>query len=392
MGIGMGTGSVRPGATTWDPRARQDTVLTRRRFLRALVVSGAALPLTSALAACGNDDSPDNPDGANSPNTGTTTSPTTTKATAIATPGTFPVTVAHKFGTTEIPREPERVVTVGFSEQDSVLALGVKPVAVREWFGAQPFAVWPWAQDELGDAEPQVLTMPFGELDFETIATLRPDVIIATHAGITAEEYTTLSQIAPTVAQSADYPDFGMPWQEQTRVIGRALGRAAAAEERVAEVEAAIEAAASAHPEFAGATIAWASPSGDGQYWAVGPSTPPMRFLTALGFTVPDELADVIGDLDSAEISQEQLHLLDTDVLIMQVSSPNQRTILEEDTLYQQLRVAREGRTIFFESVDDPLYGALSFSTVLSLPYLVEHLVPRLVAAVDGDPATEATS
>ncbi|MFW6174563.1 MAG: ABC transporter substrate-binding protein, partial [Chloroflexota bacterium] len=60
----------------------------------------------------------------------------------------FPVTIEHKYGSTTIEEKPERVVTVGFSEQDPVLALGAKPVAVREWFGGQPNAVWPWAQEE----------------------------------------------------------------------------------------------------------------------------------------------------------------------------------------------------------------------------------------------------
>lgn len=87
----------------------------------------------------------------------------------------FPVTINHKFGTTIIPREPSRVVTIGYSEQDAVLALGVKPVAVRDWFGDQPYAVWPWAREALGDAQPQVLRMPFGELDYEAIAVLQRD-------------------------------------------------------------------------------------------------------------------------------------------------------------------------------------------------------------------------
>ena len=30
----------------------------------------------------------------------------------------------------------------------------------------------------------------------------------------------------------------------------------------------------------------------------------------------------------------------------------------------------------------------MGFSSVLSLPYALDHLVPELVAAVDGDPAT----
>lgn len=303
----------------------------------------------------------------------------------------FPVTVEHKFGTTEIPQAPERVVTVGFSEQDPVLGLGIAPVGVREWFGEQPYAVWPWAQDELGDAEPQVLTMPFGELDFEAIAALEPDLLVATHSGITDAEYETLSQIAPTVAQTGDYPDFGMPWQEQTRLFGRALGREEQAERLVADTEAAIVAARDEYPEFEGATVAWASPAeGESQFWAVGPSTPPMQFLSTLGFEVPSDLAEVVGAQDSVQISGEQLGLLDADVLILQVNSPEERAAVEASPLLRQMRAAQEGRIIFFVGLDDPVYGALSFSTVLSLPYAVEELAPRLSAAVDGDPDTEA--
>ncbi|HEY8476280.1 MAG TPA: iron-siderophore ABC transporter substrate-binding protein [Chloroflexota bacterium] len=306
-------------------------------------------------------------------------------------PSPFPVTVEHKFGRTTVPSAPQRVVSLGYTEQDPILALGVKPIAVREWFGKQPHAVWPWAQDELGDARPVVLTMPFGQLNFETIAALRPDLIVATHAGINEEEYRTLSRIAPTVAQPGEYPDFGVPWQEQTRIVGRALGRAERAEQIVAEVEARIAAARQQHPEFQGATVAWASPAdGQGQYWVVGPRTPPMRFLAALGFRVPDDLANLVGERDSVPISAERLSLLDVDVLVFQVDSAEERAAVESNPLYRQLRVAREGRTIFFVGLQDPLYGALSFSTVLSLPFAVDRLVPMLAAAVDGDPDTPA--
>ena len=57
----------------------------------------------------------------------------------------FPVTIEHKYGETTIPEQPERVVTVGFADQDALLALGVSPVGIRDWYGEQPFATWPWA-------------------------------------------------------------------------------------------------------------------------------------------------------------------------------------------------------------------------------------------------------
>lgn len=39
-------------------------------------------------------------------------------------------TIDHKYGSTEISGIPKRVVTVGFSDQDAVLALGLVPVGV----------------------------------------------------------------------------------------------------------------------------------------------------------------------------------------------------------------------------------------------------------------------
>jgi iron complex transport system substrate-binding protein len=36
----------------------------------------------------------------------------------------------------------------------------------------------------------------------------------------------------------------------------------------------------------------------------------------------------------------------------------------------------------------DPLREAVAYSTVLSIPYVLDGLVPRLAAALDGDPST----
>jgi len=354
--------------------------VTRRRFLVGL---GSAAAAAAFLAACGEDAAEPTPAGTEAADA------TATPAEPTAVPA-FPVSIPHKFGTTELASAPQRVITLGYSEQDPVLALGVVPIAVREWFGEKPYAVWPWAEAALGAGQPQVLSMPFGELDFEAITALAPDLIVATHSGITEQEYETLVRIAPTLAQPAEYPDFGVSWEEQTRLIARALGREAVAEDAIAGVESAITAAAASHPAFAGATAAWAIPAGDGQYWVVGPNTPPMRFLAALGFRMPEALAAVVGEQDSVQISGEQVDLLDADVLIVQAYSEEGRLAMETDPLVSQLRAVAEGRIVFFTSLDDPGYGALSFSTVLSLPFAVETLIPRLAGAVDGDSGTPA--
>lgn len=151
--------------------------------------------------------------------------------------GAFPVTIEHRYGSATIPTAPERVVSIGYHEQDTILALGVKPVAVREWIGKKPYAIHPWAEDELGDAKPVVLE---DELNFEQIASLRPDLIVATSALLEEQQYQTLAKIAPTIPEPSQYVGFGMPWQEITRTIGRALGREERAEALVADVESAL--------------------------------------------------------------------------------------------------------------------------------------------------------
>ncbi len=294
--------------------------------------------------------------------------------------------VEHKYGSTEISGTPERVVTVGLTDQDPVLALGVKPVAVTEWYGEYGYAAWPWAREALGDARPEVMPRNNDQLDFERLAALEPDLIIGQYSGMTRDKYETASRIAPTIAQSGDYPDFGAPWQDQTLTIGHALGRRGRAEELISGVDARFAEVSEQYPRFEGKTAVV------GEFFETffvrSESDPRTRFLTSLGFVLPEEIADLTGDRDGADISEEQLRLFDRDLLLWNIGFyPQLEDELRDNEIYQQLDVAREGRDIFLS--DEVLSGALTWSSVLSLPYALDRIAPMLAAAVDGDPETE---
>lgn len=295
----------------------------------------------------------------------------------------FPVTIGHRHGSTTIAAAPRRVVTVGFNEHDFVLALGVKPVAVREWFASKPSATWSWAQDELGTAKPTVLK---GDLNFEKIASLRPDLILGVYAGLKKTDYAKLSKIAPTVTQDDDSVEYGAPWQQQLRLTGQALGRTEQAEQIVAEIEEQFAAAREAHPEFAGKTAAVIYKFDS--FGVYASQDPRARFLTVLGFAIPAAIDKLAGDQFYAEVSNERLRLIDQDVLVTYGATSDKREDVVENPLYKRLDAVREGRDIYTDAEDD-LIGALSFSSPLSIPYALRELVPRLVAAVDGDPATK---
>ncbi|GAB4130828.1 MAG: hypothetical protein OHK0050_45010 [Roseiflexaceae bacterium] len=295
----------------------------------------------------------------------------------------FPVTIAHKYGSTTIEARPQRIVTVGLTDHDALLALGVVPVGTTEWFGGYPGAVWPWAQDRLGGAVPELVGDASGP-NFEKIAALKPDLILALFSGVTKEQYDLLAQIAPTVAQPGNYVDYGIPWQEVTTTVGKVLGEQSKADALVAEVEQQFATARAAHPEFQGASAIVATPY-EG-IWVYGPEDVRSRMLTSLGFVLPAELASITGSEFGGNLSYERADLLDVDAIIWLDAESAQGPL--GGPLYASLAVHTEGREVLLKSTGDPLGGATSFVSVLSLPFLIDELVPLLSTAVDGDPAT----
>jgi iron complex transport system substrate-binding protein len=295
--------------------------------------------------------------------------------------GAFPVTVQHALGPTVIPAAPQRVVSLGYTDQDTILALGVVPVAIREFTGNRPAATWPWASDRLQGQQPQVLT---GEISTEAIAALRPDLIVAVSAGLTQEQYDTYSQIAPTITQPPGSNPYQTAWQDATHLIGAALGKADEADRLVTDLEARFASVRAQYPQFAGkpAAVAAASSTGNGHYFVWTSDDNRGRFLTSLGFAVPgrfDELAD--GDF-YADVSGEQLGLLDQNDLVGWITIPGTANPgISQQPGAAALRVAREGRVV---ELTEEQGVALSFSSVLSLPALLDELPAEFAARLGG--------
>lgn len=314
-------------------------------------------------------------------------SPSPTEAPPVETsatePAAFPVTLDHKYGSTEITKLPERIVTVGLTEQDALLALGVTPVGTTEWFGKHPGAIWPWAKNKLQGETPEVVG-DAATINFEKIAALNPDLILAMYSGLTQEQYDLLAKIAPTIAQPATYVDYGIPWQELTNKVGQVVGKAEQANQLVKDVEARFAQVRAEHPEFQGATSVVATPY-EG-IWVYGPEDVRGRLLTSMGFKLPDNLAEVTGNEFGGNLSLEKAEMLNVDAIIWLDAEEAKGPL--GGPLYSTFDVAKEGREIFLKSYTDPLGGATSFVSVLSLPYLLDGLTPMLAAAIDGDPNT----
>jgi iron complex transport system substrate-binding protein len=281
------------------------------------------------------------------------------------------ITVKHIFGETKIPAPPKRVVSAGFTEQDDLLAVGVVPIAVTDWFGAEPFGVWPWAQPKLGGAQPVVLNLNDG-IQVDQIASLKPDLIVATNAGLDQDTYTKLSAIAPTVAQSG--PDaFFEPWKAQATAIGQAVFKNDDMAKLVAGVDEKFAAVGKNNPQFAGKKVLLVG----GTFFedSVRVTTPGWRtdFLTNMGFTVPDAGEGLVPRDKMASV------LDDADVLIWTTESDDEQTALLADPLVSKLRATTANRNVF---TGKDLAGAIAFASTLSYPVVADRLPPLIAKAL----------
>ena len=282
------------------------------------------------------------------------------------------------FGEVVIDELPERVVSVGYTEGDLILALGVTPVAIRDWYGDQPNALWPWAADTPAAKAAPIEVIPAAEINFEQVASLDPDVIFAIGSGIEQADFDTLSAIAPTVAQSADYNVFGTPWDVAQLTIGQALGLEPEAQALVDDIDAKFAAAVEANPDWQGLTGTVSAAGDDGSIGVFTDGDNRGHILTQLGFVIPEEINEIAGDSFYADISAEQVALLDNDLMVYIVPEAD-RAQLEELPLWQSLVVVQEGRTVW---VDEALAGAMGFASTLSLGYALDELVPQIEAAL----------
>lgn len=313
---------------------------------------------------------------------GCSTADTDTPATSD-TDGAFPVTIEHAFGETVIPERPERVATWGWSTADAAISLGVIPVAMPfQSYGGDDEGVLPWVREALdaaGAETPIILTNTGEDIPYEEIAAAAPDVILAQYSGITEEQYETLSEIAPTVA----YPEapWTTPWRDTISITGEALGLNDEAAAVLDGIDAEIAAAAAAHPEFAGLTLATAWDVG-GVFYVYADEDPRVEFMLDLGFVN----APAVDELDTDEspfyftLSYERVNELISDVLVVYGNSEEEVLSVTEGGYAQSLPAIEQGAVA--ELVGVEFIAAVSPPSALSLSWGLDEVVAQLAEAV----------
>ncbi|PKH37859.1 iron complex transport system substrate-binding protein [Nocardioides alpinus] len=333
----------------------------------------AATLLVAALAGC------------STGSTSTTDSAAEPTATTTADADAFPVTIEHALGETTIESEPTRVATLGWTDHDHALALGVVPVGATKitWGGNDGGSTdWFDAAVEEAGAEAPVRYDDADGAPIDEVAELAPDLILATNSGITEAEYAKLSKIAPVVA----YPEapWTTDWQTSLEMVGQALGRTAIADEVAADTEATIEQAKADNPELQGAELIYGylaatDLSTIGMY---APEDPRVAILRDFGMVDAPAVAEAIkpGEFYGM-VSAERAADLDSDVFVTWVDSPDAVETISSDKLLGKIPAIAGGH--WYAETDKQNAMASTNPTPLSIPVIVSDFLPEVVKAIE---------
>ncbi|HIW67676.1 MAG TPA: iron-siderophore ABC transporter substrate-binding protein [Candidatus Dietzia merdigallinarum] len=301
--------------------------------------------------------------------------------------GEFPRTITHAYGETEITEAPTRVATISWVNADVSLALGVVPVGMpRNSFGANANGSTDWFDAELesvGGTMPELYSETDG-INTEAIAALEPDVILGAYSGMTAEEYETLSKIAPTIAMPEGDVAFGTAWQDSTRLIGETLGRSDAAEQLIADVESQIQQVVTDNPDIEGTSFVYGTvdPAAAEKIYAFTDVDNRPRFLTQLGMVQAPVVAEASSGAPSefaVSWSPERSDELESDILVTYATSPEVREAIESDPLLGRIPAVEAGRMVV--QTDEQQVLSISASSPLSLPWALDNVVPEIIDA-----------
>ncbi|MGW4111713.1 iron-siderophore ABC transporter substrate-binding protein [Actinosynnema sp. NPDC004786] len=281
-------------------------------------------------------------------------------------PAAAGVTVDTRFGPVTVEEPPTRVVALGWSDAETALALGVRPVGASDWLGFGGKGVGPWAEG-LYEQAPTLLGTT--EIDYEAVAALQPDLILNTRSDNDERKHETLSKIAPTIGAPKDVIPYGTSWRQQVEMVAKALGKVAEGERIIADLDAKF----AANRKFEGRTTVVGAYF-DGKFGAYVSGDARTDFMKAIGFTPRQDVEDLASGTFYVDISAERLDLLAADLTVL-FPIGGDASALKANPLVPANALVLE---------DEDLVNAFSSGSSLGMAYALDHAVPLFTAALAG--------
>lgn len=272
-----------------------------------------------------------------------------------------------------------RVASLGLGDVDTLLALGITPVAIAPW-GAQgdgdPSGVGPWAKEMLGDARPTTIyntASGFTADVLEQVAATDPTQIIAVNQAVDVQAQDSLENIAPTTLKPSGYEDWQIPWDKQVETIAAAVDKAPEGEKLIEDTKKAFSDFKADHPELEGKRAAIVMPY-EGKIGLYTAGDGRGQFIESLGFTIPEDLQ---GDGSSFFVDyapENYAALNDVDYLFV-LDYNGAVDALKKHPAFANLDVVRDGRVRYLET---DAGNAMSMPNPVTIPWAIEKFAEQL--------------
>src|SRR5690625_81445 len=141
------------------------------------------------------------------------------------------VTVEHELGTSEVNKNPEKIVVFDMGSLDTLDKLGIEVTGVPQ--SSMPSYLDKYTGDEYENVG------GLKEPDFEKIAEIDPDLIIISDRQ--SELYDQLEELSTTIHLGVDTENYMESFETNVHIIGEIFDKEAEVEEALSDIEATIE-------------------------------------------------------------------------------------------------------------------------------------------------------
>lgn len=287
------------------------------------------------------------------------------------------VTVETADGPVTIKGTPSRIVTLGSPWTETVISLGVQPLAGFDAVKASTKTQAPWLEGKMGDVKE---VDPSSDL-LTQIANLDPDVIFLDSSNpMFAPQAEKIKQsgvpvIGHLTAKQVD------PWQDLLSTAGKVLDKESKATEIADSIDTKIADMQKANPALKGKTYTFSAMQGPTQITVLADDNDgAAQLFNSLGLHFPEaQTAQAKKEGTSRfQISPENVSLLNSDLLVMAAANDELKRKLEGLPGFSDLTSVKSGAVAWMSFPE--IFG-LNTPSALSMPFLLDKLTPALAAA-----------
>ncbi|MFC5369407.1 iron-siderophore ABC transporter substrate-binding protein [Arcanobacterium bovis] len=300
-----------------------------------------------------------------------------------------PVEIKHQYGTTTVKNIPQRIATVSWVNTDTVLAFDAVPVGVPavEWGGNKNKST-DWIDSKLKELGAQwgssKAPKQYSEVDginFEAIAQVKPDLIVAAYSGMSKEQYDKLSKIAPVIGPIE--PNYTTKWQDATRAVGKALRQEDKATKMITDLETKLKNIGEKN-NFKGINFIAGNldlATNNISIYTGGDTRG--RFFSSIGLTeAPVVTANTPASKFFFDWSPERADELKSDIFYSWISADTKIADVEAHPLFGQIPAVKNRHLVVTN--DDHATLSISAASVLSLPWAIDNFVPQIIKTVQN--------